>query len=212
MASSFADQIPVVVHVVQQLRPRTILDIGKGFGKYGFLLHEYLGIDTEALPEASRTLAEQSRLKIDAVESNPAYLWPHLSHAYGRVICGRIEELYEGLQGYDLVLMLDVIEHLQKPDALRILQHFLRDSATLIVSSPREFFQQELYASEDEHHVSHWTPSDFKGLAKTLFWQNVGAGRVYVLSDAPMARIRGFGNDPLTVARRIGRLLRSELS
>ena len=47
MASSFVSQIPVIVNLVSKLKPRKIIDIGKGFGKYGFLIHEYAGIDNQ---------------------------------------------------------------------------------------------------------------------------------------------------------------------
>ena len=44
-----------------------MLDIGKGFGKYAFLTHEYCGIDNTRRPDPTRTLREQSRVAIDAV-------------------------------------------------------------------------------------------------------------------------------------------------
>ena len=52
MASSFVSQIPVVVYLLQRLAPTSMLDIGKGFGKYGFLAHEY---DSESRPRPRRT-------------------------------------------------------------------------------------------------------------------------------------------------------------
>jgi hypothetical protein len=45
MASSFSAQIPAIVHLLKSLASKSVFDIGKGFGKYGFLIHEYLGID-----------------------------------------------------------------------------------------------------------------------------------------------------------------------
>jgi hypothetical protein len=74
MASSFSNQIPLIVWLLQILRPHTILDVGKGFGKYGFLAHEYLGVDPRVRPDPTRTLANQSRIVLDAVESNLDYL------------------------------------------------------------------------------------------------------------------------------------------
>jgi hypothetical protein len=62
MASSFADQIPTIVYVLEKLNAKTVLDVGKGFGKHGFLLHEYVGIDHRKKPDPHRTLAQQSRI------------------------------------------------------------------------------------------------------------------------------------------------------
>jgi hypothetical protein len=213
MASSFASQIPTIVHLVQSLAPKRVLDIGKGFGKYGFLLHEYAGIDNKSRPEPTRTLADQSRLHLEAVEVNPSYLWPHLSHIYKAVHVGRIEELYATLPDYDVVLMIDVIEHLPKEAGRRIVDHFVQRGAAMVVATPKEFFQQELYDSDDEHHVSHWTTRDFEKPGIWLDHQRNGAGCVYLIrkEGRTARRIRGFGNAPLTKLRRVMRLLRDEL-
>jgi hypothetical protein len=76
MASSFPEQIPAIVYLLQQLqlndgRRSRMLDVGKGMGKYGFLAHEYVGMDRREAPEPLKTLAEQSRWTIDAVEIQP---------------------------------------------------------------------------------------------------------------------------------------------
>lgn len=56
MASSFASQIPIVTFVIAKISPKHILDIGKGFGKYGLLIHEYIGINTSKKPIPNKTL------------------------------------------------------------------------------------------------------------------------------------------------------------
>ena len=94
MASSFSSQISTIVYLISRLKPATLLDIGKGFGKYGFLLHEYYGIDKSIRPNPTLSLRDQSNLAIDAVESNPDYLWPHLDQFYRRIFSGRIEAFW----------------------------------------------------------------------------------------------------------------------
>src|SRR5262249_27292567 len=134
MASSFASQIPIIVHLLSKLKPATVLDIGKGFGKYGFLIHEYVGIDPTKRPNPKATLAEQSRVAVDGVECNENYLWPHIRQFYRNVYLGRIEELYPTLPRYDVVLMADVIEHIKKEDGLKITRHFVSQGSRIIVS------------------------------------------------------------------------------
>lgn len=208
MASSFVSQIPVVVYLIQKLAPRTLLDIGKGFGKYGFLAHEYAGVPNDAKADPARSLASQSRLTIDAVEVEPDFLWPHLSQIYRTVHVGRIEELYGTLPDYDVVLMADVIEHLSAEAGREVVDHFVRKGSKVIVSTPKQFFQQEQYESTWEAHVSHWPPRAFDFVPHVTY-QNVGPGRIYLLSAEPVA-IRGFGNDPATRARRVLRMIRDE--
>lgn len=211
MASSFAEQIPVVLHVLAHLSPRTVLDVGKGFGKYGFLIHEYVGVDTKKRPDPGLTLAEQSCVTIDAIECNPDYLWPHLKQFYRTVTLGRIEDLCLGLPAYDVVLMTDVIEHLEKSVAEGVLASFFKRGSTIVVSTPTRFLQQDLYQSADERHRSFWGPQDFWAPNRTVYHQHVGPGTVYVMKMGHLPRIRGFGNDPVTRARRVARLSAAEL-
>lgn len=208
MASSFADQIPVVIHLLQKLGPSTLLDIGKGFGKYGFLAHEYAGIAPSHKADPTKTLAQQSRLQIDAVEVERDFLWPHLSHLYRNVIVGKIEDIYVSLPHYDVVLMADVIEHIEKPAAKAIVKHLVDNGSIVIVATPKLFFQQHLYESGYEEHVSHWLPHDFS-MVPFVDFQNTGAGRIYVLSRNPI-EIRGFGNRLRTRLRRLARIIRDE--
>ena len=42
MPTSFMQNIPDVVELMQKLKPKRILDIGIGNGKYGLLAHEYI--------------------------------------------------------------------------------------------------------------------------------------------------------------------------
>src|SRR5271157_5193678 len=72
----FHSQIPTVLDLLQQIHAKTMFDVGKGFGKYGLLVHEYFGIPTAVRPDPRRMLREQSTVVIDAVESNPFYMWP----------------------------------------------------------------------------------------------------------------------------------------
>ncbi len=210
MASSFLSQIETITNVVSKLKPRVVLDIGKGFGKYGWMLHEYYGIPTDVRADPTRTLAQQSNLTIDAVESNPDYLWPHIPHLYRQVFQGRIENLYRELKGYDTVLLLDVIEHLEVEPAKEIVRHFIADGATMVIATPAEYFQQELYGSEDEHHVSYWGPREMAELAPYMDYQRVEPGRIFVLSSKPI-NIVGFGKSPLKSLRRIARKILDEV-
>jgi hypothetical protein len=211
MATSFIEQVPTIIHVLRQLNPRSVLDVGKGFGKYGFLLHEYVGIDHAKRPDPRRTMAQQSRIAIDALDANPAYQWPHVAQFYRHCYLGRVEELCDGLPAYDVVLMADVIEHIEKTAALRVVELFLARGSTLVVSTPRTFFQQELFESAHERHLSFWAIGDFRKADRTVFYQSIGPGMVYVIRSGHMAGIRGFGNDFLAKARRVARFALNEI-
>lgn len=210
MASSFAIQIPTIVYLISKIKPNKILDIGKGFGKYGFLAHEYVGIDNQKKLEPTKLMREQSQIQIDAVEADRDLLLPHLSHIYNNVFFGDILNLYSVLGIYDLVLMIDIIEHLDKAGAINLLKHLLKNGSKIIISTPIKFFEQNLYESEFENHISHWTIKDFQkmGFADV---QYVDAGAVYLLSPRK-ENIVGFGNGLLKKIKRIARSIKNEFN
>lgn len=209
MASSFSNQIPAIIHLVQQFKPKRILDIGKGFGKYGFLLHEYAGIDNTKKINPAKSLKEQSNLLIDAVEVDPDLMLPHLSQLYHTVYFGDVLQLYKELPSYDLVLMIDIIEHINKVEALILLKYLLQMGSRIIIATPVEFFHQHLYESEYENHISHWTIEDLKylGFAEVQYFD---AGAIYLLS-ADKLDVRGFGNTWIKKVRRLARAIKNEL-
>ena len=209
MASSFINQLPAIIHVIQKLKPKTILDIGKGFGKYGFLIHEYAGIDNTKKIDAVKSLQAQSNILVDAVEVDEDLMLPHLEQLYNTIYFGNILLKYKDLPAYDLVLMIDIIEHINKEEATLLLKHLLQLGNKIIIATPIKFFKQELYKSEFERHISHWTLNDFKNIG-CINVQYFDAGAVYLLSNEKLD-IRGFGNTWIKKIRRIARAIKNEL-
>lgn len=208
MPSSFSSQINAIIHICQRLQPKTVLDIGKGYGKYGFLLHEYLGVAQDQKIDTYKKLKDQSAIQIDCVEVDPDLFLPHLDHFYHKVIEGNILEIYSGLPAYDLVIMIDIIEHIPKEPALKILKHFLSLKSNILVATPIDFFEQNRNQSEYEHHVSHWAKADFN-LLGFVEWQKIDAGAVYLISPKRID-IRGFGRKFIKRLRRIFRAIINE--
>ncbi|MCI0745080.1 MAG: hypothetical protein L0Y58_06715, partial [Verrucomicrobia subdivision 3 bacterium] len=75
MPSSRPNTIPTVIHVVRQLKPASILDVGVGFGKWGHLFREYTDI-LEAEHDPKRYQRRNWRVRIDGIEAHKAYLTP----------------------------------------------------------------------------------------------------------------------------------------
>ena len=208
MASSFFSQIPGIIHLITKLKPLSVLDIGKGFGKYGFLIHEYLGIDNKKKINNLKTLNELSSIKIDAVEVDEDLMLPYLSAIYNKIYFGDITKMYTDLPKYELIIMIDIIEHINKEDALSILRKSLAQGTNIIIATPKKYFQQDLYESEFENHVSHWTKADFIKLGY-LDYQYFDEGAVYLLTPEKMD-IRGFGNSLVKKLRRFARFVKNE--
>src|SRR5437588_4552789 len=105
--------------------------------------------------------------------------------------------------------MTDVIEHLEKLPALEMLKYFVQHDSLVLISTPLDYFEQYLYESEAEHHVSHWTKSDFELPGMYVDRQNVYPGKIFLLSKKPIS-IRGFGHGLVKSIRRLGRSMLTE--
>lgn len=129
--------------------PRKILDVGPGHGKHGVLLHEYLA----PMPE------------VHAVEMWPPYVYDfNLKGIYDHVIIDDVCNLsQEQLDEYDLVVMGDVIEHIEKDKALDLLS---RIKGWVIIATPVDHFHTEEGLPPTEAHVSHWEKKDFENTGR----------------------------------------------
>jgi hypothetical protein len=134
--------------------------------------------------------------------STPFYMWPHLDHIYRKIYVGRVEQLLKQFSHYDLVLMCDVLEQLNKADGGTVVHWFLsRDS--ILVTTPKDWFKQAaLHENPDEERKSYRAPEDFKQFGSWFTWQNLGPGRAFILSRQPL-RLRASGRRPINRAKRI---------
>jgi len=157
MPLSFVQAIPVVIEQVAHLKPSSILDVGIGFGKYGVLLREALELPYE------RYARSRWKVKIDGVEAFEGYRNPIHEFAYNRVFYGRIEEILPSLGQYDVILLIDVLEHFEKEEGRKLLQDLLLHARkSLLVSTPRFPAPQGAYLGNAfEAHRSRWHILDF---------------------------------------------------
>jgi SAM-dependent methyltransferase len=146
-------QIPYVLQVIADERPATVLDVGAGYGKFGYLAREY------ATPT-----------RVDALDG-VAPRFP----AYDNVYLGDLRDLENVLPKdaprYDLALLVDVIEHLEKPEGHRALDRLTRRAKRVLVATPLGFRPQEVEGMPLETHRSGWWPWDFFGRYRVHAWR-----------------------------------------
>ena len=146
-------QIPRIVEMLVRERPRSVLDVGAGYGKYGVLVREYC-----------------DPRRVDAVDANPPR-YPVYDHVYQ----GDVRELDRLLPpeaaAYDLALFIDVIEHLEKPEAWRVLEGLMRRAQRVLIATPLGFRAQEIPGMPYETHRSGWYPWDFSQRCLVHDWQ-----------------------------------------
>src|SRR5947207_12741295 len=92
MPSSRPNTIPTVIHLVRQLKPKSILDVGVGFGKWGHLFREYTDIN-ESENDPARYQRRKWRVRIDGIEGYAAYLTPMHRYLYNHLHIGNASAL-----------------------------------------------------------------------------------------------------------------------
>jgi SAM-dependent methyltransferase len=143
MPSSNLWLAPKVLHYIADAKPRRVLDVGPGNGKYGVLMREYV----------------PSLEHLAAVEAEARYVrsFPWLSAIYDELIVADVLSLDDDyLATFDLVLMADVLEHLDQDLAGELLRAI---PGRIIVVTPRDYFQnpEALHGWPTENHRSHWS-------------------------------------------------------
>jgi len=156
MPVSVFDPIPLIFRVIQFYRPRTILDVGIGFGKYGILCRESLDL------YHGRIGPSDWATQIDGIEVFENYRNP-LWQIYDQVYIGNASDVLPGLPHYDIIICSDVIEHLDKSEGHALIRACVEKSDLLIINTPRIFFEQgETAGNLHESHKALWKSSDFR--------------------------------------------------
>jgi 2-polyprenyl-3-methyl-5-hydroxy-6-metoxy-1,4-benzoquinol methylase len=123
-------------HVMRILRfmpqPESVLDVGIGFGKFGFLLRENLDI------RKRRYNPSEWKTKIDGVEVWEKYITPAHRYVYDSILVGDIRQLVSTLGKYDLIVLADVIEHMTFEEGAQLLRTLFQEhcSGGMVVSYP----------------------------------------------------------------------------
>lgn len=161
MPTSAFEQIPDVVKAVAAYQPHSILDVGIGCGKYALLLREYMEGSTRppslALNPATR------ELRIDGVEVFEDYVTDVQHLLYDRIMIGDIVDLAPALEAYDVIMLIDVIEHIPRPLAIGVIDQLLgRARRGIVLATPyKPCPQGALFGNPRETHVDLWSKRDF---------------------------------------------------
>jgi len=165
MPTSNLSQLNEITHLIKVTDPKAILDIGIGFGKYGFLAREYL-----ELWDCQQEYPEWTR-RIDGIEAFADYVGPLQRLIYNTIHMGNALDVLPTLDAtYDLVLLVDVLEHFSHDDGLRLLKECLRIGRNLLVAVPKPFSHQgAAFGNEFETHRFDWKARDFAAFPAKFF-------------------------------------------
>lgn len=150
--------------IIIALNPSSVLDIGAGFGKYGVLCREYLDLwDGRQKYEFAR--------RIDAVEVFREYITPLHRFVYSNIYNENILTLVNKLDfSYDLVLLIDVLEHFKKEEGVMIVKKLLSKNNGILISTPRNPSpQKDAFGNVYETHRSKWAKQDLTKIGHCYF-------------------------------------------
>lgn len=171
-----------------------MLDIGVGFGKYGMLAREYL-----ELWDGRQKYNEWKR-HIDGIEAFENYITPLHNFIYSNIYIGNASEIVPKLEiTYDLILLIDVLEHFEYEDGNRLLSECRQKGKNIILSIPKKMNQQQdSFGNIFETHRFQWTKKHFENIPNKFFVPNSYSLICYIGQNAPavwnslISKVRGF--------------------
>jgi SAM-dependent methyltransferase len=160
MATSPYDDTVFILDFLGRLvwdRDVSVLDVGAGFGRWGFLLRCHLGFGK------SLTRLRPQKLRIDAIEAFEGNVSPIYDCVYDRTFKGDAQDVIAGLGQYDVVICSHVIEHFEKDAGMRFLDalNAHADMAVILALPFGEWPQEVFDDNEYEVHRATWMPGDF---------------------------------------------------
>ena len=178
MPTSEPYSISLILEAVFDLKPKSILDVGCGFGKYGVMLREYLDIWFR------RFNKKDWLTKIDCIEIFEKYITPVHKYIYDNIIIGDVRNF--NLSHYDLIFMGDVLEHFSLTEGKKLIEGF--NSDYVLINLPYSGFPQkrEYMGNTNETHKYIWEEKDFKFDNWSVEWIKVSGHKL----SRPMDKAR----------------------
>jgi hypothetical protein len=162
MPSSHPKQINEIVSIISHLKPKKFIDIGVGFGKYGFLVREYA--DVNCRPGNEPYVYENKRTIIHGIEGFPEYIGDLQRNIYDKLFLGdALKKVDEIDNDYDLIFLVDIFEHFSKEDGELLLDKLLKKGKNILISTPKNMQEQDdVFGNEFEIHRYNWHKRDFE--------------------------------------------------
>jgi len=181
MPSSHLLQINEIVQLIFLSKPESVLDVGVGFGKYGVLAREYLELWD------GRGRYNEWKRRIDGIEVFKEYLTPLHDYVYDNIYTGNALDVIPGLDvTYDLILLIDVLEHFTHDEGLKLLEVCQKKSRNFLVSTPKDIGAQEgAFNNPYEAHKFQWQRWHFEEFEKHFYVPNPKSYIYLIGEDAP---------------------------
>ena len=171
--SDNAQPITDLVDLENKNKPGSLklLDVGPGWGKWGFLMRGLL--DAVVVGHDK----EKWQHRIDALEIFPEYITPMHEYMYNNIYEGDFREFFKSdeMGFYDVIIMGDVLEHVTLEEGKQAIKDVSKKCTSLIISAPAFKDEQgEVLGNPHETHKAWWTEKDFKSVHGLQYLQKHG--------------------------------------
>jgi len=179
MPTSQHQQINEIMSFINWTKPEKLLDIGVGFGKYGFLSRECLELWTTDNHYSNNKWTTE----IDGIEVFEKYITPVHKYIYNHIYIGNAIDILPTLEKrYDLILLIDVLEHFDYNQGMLILEQCEIIGTNMIISVPTDIGSQEdCFDNPYERHKFQWTKNHFNSYNSKFIIPNVGGSMIIYL-------------------------------
>lgn len=151
--------ISYIASRILDLQPATVLDIGIGFGKFGFMAREYTDI------WKNRQQRSEWKTIIHGIEAYKKYISEHQNYIYNKIFIGDALNVLPNLGDYDVITFGDCLEHFGRKNGIKMLEMIKERCKVAFVTTPTlSKFQTRgaMKGNEYERHVYGWPTDDLK--------------------------------------------------
>lgn len=146
-----------VCRLIMDVAPVTVLDVGIGFGKYGFLAREYADV------WFGRLKKEEWKTRIVGIEIFEPYIQELQRMIYSEIVIGNALEVLRLAGKYDVIICGDVLEHFHKEQGLELLQLMKEKGKKVCVITPVHMTGQgSEFGNIYETHLGQWSEEELK--------------------------------------------------
>lgn len=160
-----------IIEKAEILYPKSIVDFGSGEGKLSVRLGFLDGVKEILAVEPSETENLKAKRRFEKVKDQPDFVEP-------KTLWGSLFYFDERLKGKDLIVLCEVIEHIDEyrlPKAMDMILHQYAPKS-LIITTPNQEYNDVYDLEENFRHSDHrfeWTRQEFREWCRQRNHQNL---------------------------------------
>ena len=151
MCSGAPSCLSFMCSLLLEKKPRSLLDVGIGHGKWGFLAREYADlwrpgnkygeIDQNGFDHSDRYDSERfygkERMRLVGIEIFEPYVTDIQLMIYDEILIGNVYEILPTMEEcFEMIIAADVVEHLEKGEAVELFKEFKKHGKETYVLIP----------------------------------------------------------------------------